>query len=77
MNRNAERHYVFLRSNSSQHFFIGFGKPSVIDVTDVDACSVGVGVAERTGNDSQIYNRIIVCKRLMSSSVATRFTVLA
>ena len=59
MNRNVERHYVFLRSNSSKHFFIGFSKASVIDVTNVDACSVGVGVAERTGNDSQIYIGVV------------------
>ena len=59
MNRNVERYYVFLRSNSSKHFFIGFGKPSVIDVTNIDACSVGVGVAERTGNDSKIYIGVV------------------
>ena len=33
---------------------VGFCKPAVVDVSDVDACSVGIGVAECAGDDGKV-----------------------
>ena len=40
--------------DSAEHFMVGFGKPPVVDVTDVDARGIGIGVAECTGDDSKV-----------------------
>ena len=45
---------VSLWKDSSQHFFIGIGKPPVVDVPDVDARGICVGVAEGAGDDDKI-----------------------
>ena len=33
---------------------VGFCKPAVVDVSDVDARGIGIGVAECTGDDSEV-----------------------
>lgn len=45
---------MFLWQYPSQHFMVGFCKPAVVDVSDVDACSVGIGVAECAGDDGKV-----------------------
>ncbi len=45
---------VSLWKDSSQHFFIGIGKPPVVDVPNVDTRGIGIGLAECAGDDDKI-----------------------
>ena len=37
-----------------EYFLVGFSKSTVIDVTNVNACGVGIGVSKSTGDDGKV-----------------------
>ena len=45
--------------DSFKNYMVGFGKAAVVYVADIDSRGVGIGVAESTWDDGEVYIAVV------------------